>query len=213
MPPSRRTCASGAWTRVSRDYRAAEVAGLHPMTLRGTPAAAAACMHACIGAQTLHTDHSCTAGRKHVSGTASRPVCLPCGQPYVSCAHADAPAGKAHCVGGSDYGHVRVGAFMGLRICSALAAQQAACNASSSGISDGAANGGSSGGGGEAAPTIGALRASLYSRLPGSTTVHTALCTATPLLQARWPATRLPAHVWPIRPGRHPFLAWQAAVT
>lgn len=58
------------------------------------------------------------------------------------------PAGKAHCVSGSDYAHVRVGAFMGLRICSELAAEQAA---------------GSSGGGSAAAgstdvvPVIGAL--------------------------------------------------------
>lgn len=32
-------------------------------------------------------------------------------------------AGIVHSVGGSDYGHVRVGAFMGLRIASQLAAE------------------------------------------------------------------------------------------
>ncbi|PRW59111.1 L-arabinokinase-like isoform X2 [Chlorella sorokiniana] len=64
-------------------------------------------------------------------------------------------SGKAHCVGGSDYAHVRVGAFMGLRICSALAAKQAACSGGSSGSSGGAANGNSSSGGGEAELVIG----------------------------------------------------------
>lgn len=62
-------------------------------------------------------------------------------------------------MGGSDYAHERVGAFMGLRICSALAAQQAAqratCNGSGSGGLGAAADGGSRGGS-EAVPTIGA---------------------------------------------------------
>ena len=39
-------------------------------------------------------------------------------------------AGRAHCVGGSDYGHVRVGAFMGLRAASQLAAEAAGAGGS-----------------------------------------------------------------------------------
>ncbi|KAI7840483.1 hypothetical protein COHA_005784 [Chlorella ohadii] len=70
----------------------------------------------------------------------------------------NAVVGKAHCVGGSDYAHVRVGAFMGLRICSALAAQQAAqqaaCNGGSSSGNGAAADGGSLVGS-EAVQTIG----------------------------------------------------------
>ncbi|PSC73262.1 L-arabinokinase-like isoform X1 [Micractinium conductrix] len=55
-------------------------------------------------------------------------------------------SGIVHSVGGSDYGHVRVGTFMGLRIMSQLAAQARCSGASSSG-----SNGGSSSDG-EVAP-------------------------------------------------------------
>ena len=48
-------------------------------------------------------------------------------------------AGKAHCVSGSDYAHVRVGAFMGLRICSELAVERAAGSSSGSGSGEPAA--------------------------------------------------------------------------
>lgn len=48
-------------------------------------------------------------------------VLLPC--PALCCALLPS-AGIVHSVGGSDYGHVRVGTFMGLRIISQLAQQQ-----------------------------------------------------------------------------------------
>ena len=93
----------------------------------------------------------CTEGRSAVSAAACQ---VPDLQPPPL-----RPAGKAHCVGGSDYAHVRVGAFMGLRICSALAAQQAAqqaaCNGGSSSGNGAAADGGSLVGS-EAVQTIGA---------------------------------------------------------
>lgn len=58
-------------------------------------------------------------------------------------------SGRAHCVGGSDYRHVRVGAFMGLRIASQAAHE--------------AAGGGGEGeaGGGEAAPLGGGYLANV----------------------------------------------------
>ena len=65
-------------------------------------------------------------------------------------------------MGGSDYAPVRVGAFMGLRICSALAAQQAACSGGGGSGGSGAVEGSSSSSAVEAAPVIGELRQHLH---------------------------------------------------